>query len=106
MGPDWIERLRCHPCDLRRAPLRWSPVGSREGHHASWMVHLGTSQAQLLARVYATQHPGCVDKLILHGYARMATAGRRPAADRGQAHLFLTMRQGWGDEHSVFVKLF
>jgi pimeloyl-ACP methyl ester carboxylesterase len=68
---------------------------------------LGISQGAAVALAYAAQHPDRVDKLVLHGGYARGRNRRGSAADRDQAHLFLTlMRQGWGDEHSVFMKLF
>jgi DNA-binding winged helix-turn-helix (wHTH) protein/pimeloyl-ACP methyl ester carboxylesterase len=68
---------------------------------------LGISQGAAVALAYAAQHPDRVDKLVLHGGYARGRNRRGSAADRDQAHLFLTlMRQGWGDEHSVFMKFF
>jgi DNA-binding winged helix-turn-helix (wHTH) protein/pimeloyl-ACP methyl ester carboxylesterase len=68
---------------------------------------LGISQGVAVALAYAASHPERVDRLVLHGGYARGRNRRGSAADRDQAHLFLTlMRQGWGDEHSVFMKLF
>ncbi|MGH6788080.1 MAG: alpha/beta fold hydrolase [Pseudolabrys sp.] len=68
---------------------------------------LGISQGAAIAIDYAVRHPDRVTKLVLHGGYAIGRNRRGSAEETDKAHVFLSMmRQGWGDEHSAFMRAF
>lgn len=68
---------------------------------------LGISQGGATAITYAVRHPERVSHLILYG-AYVQGRNRRGSAEEGDAAAaFATiLRQGWGNEHSAFMRAF
>ncbi|WP_343896291.1 alpha/beta fold hydrolase [Craurococcus roseus] len=67
----------------------------------------GASQGAAIAIAYAAAHPERVSRIVLHGAYAQGRNRRGSEAERELARTFLTMiRQGWGDEHSAFVRAF
>jgi pimeloyl-ACP methyl ester carboxylesterase len=67
----------------------------------------GVSQGAAIAVAYAAAHPERVSRIVLHGAYAQGRNRRGSEAERELARSFLTMiRQGWGDEHSAFVRAF
>jgi len=68
---------------------------------------LGISQGAAVAIAYAVQHPDRISKLVLHGGYAQGRNKRGSPADAEMARAFIAiMRQGWGDEHSAFMRAF
>lgn len=68
---------------------------------------LGISQGAAIAIDYAANHPEKVTKLILHGGYALGRNRRGSAEEAEKARTFLAMmQQGWGDEHSAFMRAF
>jgi pimeloyl-ACP methyl ester carboxylesterase len=67
---------------------------------------LGISEGGWTSALYAIQHPGRVERLVLYGaYARGATG--RPGFDEEEAEAVLTLiRKGWGRDTPAFRQLF
>ena len=67
----------------------------------------GISQGAAVAIAYATAHPERVSRVVLHGAYAQGRSRRGSEAERELARAFLALiRQGWGDEHSAFVRAF
>lgn len=68
---------------------------------------LGMSQGAPVAIAYAAKHPKRVSGLVLHGAYAQGRNRRGTEAERELGGAIVTlMRQGWGDEHSAFVRAF
>lgn len=68
---------------------------------------LGISQGAAIAIDYAARHPERVSKLVLLGGYAQGRNMRESEAEKEKARIFLSMmRQGWGDEHSAFMRAF
>jgi DNA-binding winged helix-turn-helix (wHTH) protein/alpha-beta hydrolase superfamily lysophospholipase len=68
---------------------------------------LGISQGAAIAINYAALHPERVSKLILLGGYAQGRNMRDSEAEKEKARVFLSlMQQGWGDEHSAFMRAF
>src|SRR6185503_13486383 len=67
----------------------------------------GTSQGAAVAIAHAVRHPKRVSKLILHGGSARGRKRRNSPKELEMADALLAlMRHGWGDEHSVFMRMF
>lgn len=67
----------------------------------------GISQGAATAVAYAVRHPERVERLILHGGYAQGRNRRGKPEDAAAAAAFVTiLRQGWGDEHSAFMRAF
>ena len=67
----------------------------------------GVSQGAAIAVAYAAAHPERVSKVVLHGAYAQGRNQRGTEAERELARAFSALiRQGWGDEHSAFVRAF
>lgn len=66
---------------------------------------LGVSQGAAISIAHAVRHPERVSKMVLHG--GYALGWRKRGVQKGfDLKTFLTlMREGWGDEHSAFLKM-
>ena len=68
---------------------------------------LGISQGAAVAIAYAVRHPERVSKLVLHGAYAEGRNRRGSSAEAEMARAFIAiMQQGWGDEHSAFMRAF
>jgi pimeloyl-ACP methyl ester carboxylesterase len=68
---------------------------------------LGVSQGAAVAIAYAAAHPDRVSHIVLHGAYALGRNRRGSEAERELARAFIAlMRQGWGKEHSAFVRAF
>jgi DNA-binding winged helix-turn-helix (wHTH) protein/pimeloyl-ACP methyl ester carboxylesterase len=68
---------------------------------------IGTSQGAALAVVHAVRYAHRVSRLVLHGGSVRGRKRRDSPTEREMADALLSlMRQGWGDEHSVFMRMF
>lgn len=68
---------------------------------------LGISQGAATAIAYAVRHPGRVERLILYGGYAQGRNRRGSPEEAAASQAFLTiLRQGWGDEHSAFMRAF
>lgn len=68
---------------------------------------LGISQGAAIAIDYAARHPERVSKLVLLGGYAQGRNMRESEAEKEKARIFLSMmQQGWGDEHSAFMRAF
>lgn len=68
---------------------------------------LGISQGAAIAIDYAVRQPERVSKLVLHGGYALGRNRRGSAEEIETAQTFLSMmRQGWGNEHSAFMRAF
>lgn len=67
----------------------------------------GVSQGAAIAVAYAAAHPERVSRIVLHGAYAQGRNRRGTEAERELARAFRALiRQGWGDEHSAFVRAF
>jgi pimeloyl-ACP methyl ester carboxylesterase len=67
----------------------------------------GISQGAATAISYAVRHPERVDRLILYGGYAQGRNKRGKPEEAAAAQAFVTiLRQGWGDEHSAFMRAF
>ncbi|MCW8084286.1 alpha/beta fold hydrolase [Sabulicella glaciei] len=67
----------------------------------------GISQGGAVAIAYAAAHPERVSRIVLHCAFAQGRGRRGTEAERELARAFQALiRQGWGDEHSAFVRAF
>jgi pimeloyl-ACP methyl ester carboxylesterase/DNA-binding winged helix-turn-helix (wHTH) protein len=68
---------------------------------------IGTSQGAAIGIAHATRHPERVSKLILHGGSARGRKRRNSPRELEMADALLALiRHGWGDERSVFMRMF
>jgi DNA-binding winged helix-turn-helix (wHTH) protein len=68
---------------------------------------IGIGPGAPVAIAHAARHPGRVAKLVLHGAYAVGRNRRQSAQQREMADaLIALMQQGWGDEHSAFMRMF
>jgi pimeloyl-ACP methyl ester carboxylesterase/DNA-binding winged helix-turn-helix (wHTH) protein len=68
---------------------------------------IGIAPGAPIAIAYAARHPERVSKLVLHGAYALGRNRRRSPPQREMADaLIALMQQGWGDEHSAFMRMF
>jgi len=68
---------------------------------------LGIAPGAPIAIAQAVRHPERVSKLVLHGAYALGRNRRQSPQQREMAEaLIALMQQGWGDEHSAFMRMF
>jgi pimeloyl-ACP methyl ester carboxylesterase len=68
---------------------------------------IGIAPGAPLAIAHAVRHPERVSKLVLHGAYALGRNRRHSPQQREMADaLIALMQQGWGDEHSAFMRMF
>jgi pimeloyl-ACP methyl ester carboxylesterase/DNA-binding winged helix-turn-helix (wHTH) protein len=68
---------------------------------------IGVAPGAPIVIAYAVRHPERVSKLVLHGaYALGRNRRQSPEQREMGAALIALMQQGWGDEHSAFMRMF
>jgi pimeloyl-ACP methyl ester carboxylesterase/DNA-binding winged helix-turn-helix (wHTH) protein len=68
---------------------------------------IGIAPGAPIAIAHAVRHPERVSKLVLHGAYALGRNRRHSPQQREMADaLIALMQQGWGDEHSAFMRMF
>ena len=68
---------------------------------------IGIGPGASIAIAHAVRHPEHLSKLVLHGAYALGRKRRHSPQQREMADaLIALMRQGWGDEHSAFMRMF
>jgi DNA-binding winged helix-turn-helix (wHTH) protein/pimeloyl-ACP methyl ester carboxylesterase len=68
---------------------------------------IGIAPGAPIAIAHAVRHPEGVSKLVLHGAYALGRNRRQSPQQREMADaLIALMQQGWGDEHSAFMRMF
>jgi pimeloyl-ACP methyl ester carboxylesterase/DNA-binding winged helix-turn-helix (wHTH) protein len=68
---------------------------------------IGMAPGAPIAIAHAVRHPERVSKLVLHGAYALGRNRRHSPQQREMAEaLIALMQQGWGDEHSAFMRMF
>lgn len=68
---------------------------------------VGIAPGAPVAIAYAVRHPERVSRLVLHGAYALGRNRRHSPQQREMADaLSALMQQGWGDEHSAFMRMF
>jgi pimeloyl-ACP methyl ester carboxylesterase len=68
---------------------------------------IGIAPGASIAIAHAVRHPERVSRLVLHGAYALGRNRRPSSQQREMANALISlMQQGWGDEHSAFMRMF